>query len=145
MVASTPSDKTSCQFPVRCDSGHMQTYAIKNVFLIWYSCRSHRYWLLLFITFLLNLFVLLNFSVPEDRRNDATKLVMYFHRTFWLLWIYRCIVTVYIFYHGLCSHLSHDMLYLVPPGLTRLVHIIQMCRTTFVLIFFLCWGGSILY
>jgi inositol 1,4,5-triphosphate receptor type 1 len=59
--------------PVKRDTLHHRWLNHHPLTKYLFNYPTQRYWLLLFITLLLNLFLLLTFSVPEDRRNDATN------------------------------------------------------------------------
>lgn len=72
VAASALAYQNSCHVPVSVWyylAKYVHTYFSPRCF----PCSSQRYYLLLFVTFLLNLFVLITFSVPEDRRNDSMK------------------------------------------------------------------------
>lgn len=90
-----------------------------------FPCSSQRYYLLLFVTFLLNLFVLITFSVPEERRNDFKS-------------VYPCT------YPYVCVFSFHY--HIVPTVLLGRIQLelsSQMCSFISVATCYLYWGASI--
>ena len=95
------------------------------------SCRTQRYYLLLFITLLLNLFVLITFAVPKTLRvntnNDIVKSV-------WPCYIMPI------------THVQPSLslrVLPVPRGLNQVEPSSQMYRATSVTTCCMCWEDSI--